>query len=116
MKGYLSRIRSSRRLEAETHRNLEVTWLLLRPQADFKTNRGLPARQSGCVPGGVSPVHAIVCRELDLYGRELIAVDGTRIKAVNNRERNFTRAKLNTHLQRIDNRHDRYPRHETAIL
>ena len=49
-----------------------------------------------------------LCREPDLYGRELIAVDGTRIKAVNHRPRNFTRAKLKTDLQRIDDRLDRY--------
>ncbi len=49
-----------------------------------------------------------LCRELDLYGRELIAVDGTRIKAVNNRDRNFTRAKLKRDLQRIDDRLERY--------
>ena len=49
-----------------------------------------------------------LCRELDLYGRELVAVDGTRIKAVNHRDRNFTRAKLKTDLQRIDDRLDRY--------
>ena len=49
-----------------------------------------------------------LCRELDLYGRELIAVDGTRIKAVNHRDRNFTRAKLKTDLQRIGDRLDRY--------
>ena len=49
-----------------------------------------------------------LCRELDLYGFELVAVDGTRIKAVNNRDRNFTRAKLQRHLQRIDEQLDRY--------
>ena len=49
-----------------------------------------------------------LCPELDLYGRELIAVDGTRIKAVNNRDLNFTRAKLKAHLQRVDERLDRY--------
>ena len=49
-----------------------------------------------------------LCRELALYGRELIAVDGTRIKAVNNRDRNFTRATLERDLQRIDDRLERY--------
>ena len=49
-----------------------------------------------------------MCRDLDLYGRELIAVDGTRIKAVNHRDRNFTQAKLKKDLQRIDERLDRY--------
>ena len=49
-----------------------------------------------------------LCHELDLYGRELIAVDGTRIKGVNNRDRSFTRANLKKDLQRIDERLDRY--------
>ena len=76
-------------------------------EARLQDDRRLPARQSACVPGGFSQFVRL-CRELDLYGRELIAVDGTRIKAVNHRDRNFTRAKLKTDLQRIDDRLDRY--------
>ena len=105
--GYLNRIRSSRRLETETHRNLEVIWLLrcLTPDfktiADFRRDNRQSFRQ-------VFQAFIRLCRDLDLYGRELIAVDGTRIKAVNHRDRNFTQAKLKKDLQRIDERIDRY--------
>ena len=91
--GYLNRVRSSRRLEAETHRNLEVIWLLrrLRPNcktiADFRRENREAFRQ-------VFRDFVKVCRSLELFDRELIAVDGTRIKAVNSRDRNFTGAKL----------------------
>ena len=58
--GYLNRIRSSRRLETETHRNLEAIWLLRQLKPDFKTISRLPARQSACVPGGFSAVRTVV--------------------------------------------------------
>ena len=105
--GYLNRIRSSRRLEVETHRNLEVIWLLRQLKPDFKTIADFRRDNRGAFRA-VFRQFVRLCRELDLYGRELIAVDGTRIKAVNNRDRNFTRAKLKTQLQRIDERLDRY--------
>lgn len=105
--GYLNRIRSSRRLEAETHRNLEVIWLLRQLRPDFKTIADFRRDNRGAFRA-VFRQFVRLCRELDLYGRELIAVDGTRIKAVNNRDRNFTRAKLKAHLQRVDERLDRY--------
>ena len=105
--GYLNRIRSSRRLEAETHRNLEVTWLLRRLQPDFKTIADF-RRDNRAAFRQVFRDFVRICRELDLYGRELVAVDGTRIKAVNNPNRNFTRAKLERELERADERLDRY--------
>ena len=105
--GYLNRIRSSRRLEAETYRNLEVIWLLRQLRPDFKTIADFRRDNRGAFRA-VFRQFVRLCRELDLYGRELIAVDGTRIKAVNSRDRNFTRAKLKSHLQRIDERIDRY--------
>ena len=105
--GYLNRIRSSRRLEVETHRNLEVIWLLRQLKPDFKTIADFRRDNRGAFRA-VFRQFVRLCRELDLYGRELIAVDGTRIKAVNNRDRNFTQAKLKTQLQRIDERLDRY--------
>ena len=91
--GYLNRIRFSRRLEVETHRNLEVIWLLRQLRPDFKTIADF-RRDNRNAFRAVFRQFVRLCRELDLYGRELIAVDGTRIKAVNNRDRNFTRAKL----------------------
>ncbi len=105
--GYLNRIRSSRRLEVETHRNLEAIWLLRQLRPDFKTIADF-RRDNRNAFREVFRQFVRLCRELDLYGRELIAVDGTRIKAVNHRGRNFTRARLKTDLQRIDDRLDRY--------
>jgi transposase len=110
--GYLNRVRSSRRLEAETHRNIEVIWLLRHLKPDFKTIAEF--RRLNCK--AFRPIFrqfVLLCRQLDLFGRELLAVDGTRIKAVNNKDRNFTRAsltkfigladaKLDDYLQRLD--------------
>ena len=105
--GYLNRVRSSRRLEAETHRNLEAIWLLRLLTPDFKTIADF-RRDNRQAFRQVFREFVRLCRDLDLYGRELIAVDGTRIKAVNHRGRNFTQAKLKKDLQRIDERLDRY--------
>ena len=100
-------IRSSRRLEAETHRNLEVIWLLRRLRPDFKTIADF-RRTNRAAFRRVFREFVRLCRKLDLYGRELLAVDGTRIKAVNNRDRNFTEAKLERELQASDGRLERY--------
>jgi transposase len=83
--GYLNRVRSSRRLEAETHRNIEV--IRFKTIADFRS-----ANRNAFRP--IFRQFVLLCRQLDLYVRELLAVDGTRIKAVNNKDRNFTRASL----------------------
>ena len=107
--GYLNRIRSSRRLEAETHRNLEVIWLLRRLRPDFKTIADF-RRDNREAFRQVFREFVRLCRELDLYGRELVAVDGTRIKAVNNVNRNFTRAKLERELKSAEERLECYLR------
>ena len=110
--GYLNRVRSSRRLEAETHRNIEVIWLLRHLKPDFKTIADF-RRDDRNVFRSIFRQFVLLCRQLDLFGRELLAVDGTRIKAVNNKDRNFTRAslsefinladaKLEDYLQRLD--------------
>ena len=91
----------------ETHRNLEVIWLLRRLQPDFKTIADF-RRDNRRAFRQVFRSFVALCRELDLYGRELLAIDGTRIKAVNNRERNFTRANLSLRLKKIDERLERY--------
>ena len=87
--GYLNRIRSSRRLEAETHRNIEVIWLLRHLRPDFKTIADF-RRDNRNAFRPVFRQFVLLCRGLNLFGRELLAVDGTRIKAVNNKDRNFT--------------------------
>jgi len=110
--GYLNRARSSRRLEAETHRNIEVIWLLRHLKPDFKTIADF-RRDNRNAFRPVFRQFVLLCRQLDLFGRELLAVDGTRIKGVNNKDRNFTRAslaefikladvKLGDYLQRLD--------------
>jgi transposase len=110
--GYLNRVRSSRRLEAETHRNIEVIWLLRHLKPDHKTIADF-RRDNRKAFRPVFRQFVLLCRQLDLFGRELLAVDGTRIKAVNNKDRNFTRvsltkfieladAKLDDYLQRLD--------------
>src|SRR6201988_5246278 len=105
--GYLNRVRSSRRLEAETHRNIEVIWLLRHLKPDFKTIADF--RRVNC--GAFRQVFrefVLLCRQLDLFGRELLAVDGTRIKAVNNKDRNFTRASLAAFIKLADAKLDDY--------
>jgi transposase len=87
--GYLNRVRSSRRLEMECHRNIEVIWLLRSLKPDFKTIADF-RRDNRAAFRSVFRQFVLLCRRLDLYGRELLAVDGTRIKAVNNKDRNFT--------------------------
>ena len=105
--GYLNRVRSSRRLEAETHRNIEVIWLLRHLKPDFKTIADF-RRINHKVFRLVFRQFVLLCKQLDLFGRELLAVDGTRIKAVNNKDRNFTRASLAEFIRLADKKLDDY--------
>ena len=107
--GYLNRVRSSRRLEMESHRNIEVIWLLRSLKPDFKTIADF-RRDNRAAFRSVYREFALLCRRLDLYGRELLAVDGTRIKAVNNKDRNFTRNSLQDFIRAADERLDDYLR------
>jgi len=108
--GYLNRVRSSRRLEAETHRNIEVIWLLRGLKPDFKTIADF-RRDNRAAFRPVFRAFVVLCRQLDLFGRELLAVDGTRIKAVNNKDRNFTRAALTKFVQQADEKLAGYLKH-----
>jgi transposase len=105
--GYLNRVRSSRRLEAETHRNIEVIWLLRHLKPDFKTIADF-RRDNRNAFRHVFRQFVLLCRQLELFGRELLAVDGTRIKAVNNKDRNFTRASLTQFIKAADAKLDDY--------
>ena len=105
--GYLNRVRSSRRLETECHRNIEVLWLLRTLKPDFKTIADF-RRDNRAAFRAVFRQFVLLCRRLDLYGRELLAVDGTRIKAVNNKDRNFTRSSLREFIRAADKRLDDY--------
>src|SRR5260221_7481709 len=99
--GYLNRVRSSRRLEAETHRNIEVIWLLRHLKPDFKTIADF-RRDNRNAFRHVFREFVLLCRQLDLFGRELLAVDGTRIKAGNNNDPNFPRASLRQYTHAAD--------------
>ena len=105
--GYLNRVRSSRRLEAECRRNIEVIWLLRTLKPDFKTIADFRRDNRGAFKS-VFRQFVLLCRRLDLFGRELLAVDGTRIKAVNNKDRNFTRNSLTKFIRAADERLNDY--------
>jgi transposase len=105
--GYLNRLRAGCRLEQATPRNVEVMWLLkkLRPDhktiADFRTNNLKPLRQ-------VCRTCTLLCKKLDLFGAELVAIDGSKFRAVNAKERNFTQDKLKKLIAQIDERVEPY--------
>ena len=105
--GYLNRVRSSRRLEVECHRNIEVIWLLRTLKPDFKTIADFRSDNRAAFKS-VFREFTLMCKRLDLFGRELLAVDGTRIKAVNNKDRNFTRNSLEKFIKAADERLDEY--------
>ena len=105
--GYLNRVRSSRRLEAEAHRNIEVIWLLRSLKPDFKTIADF-RRDNRASFKKVFREFVLLCRQLDLFGRELLAIDGTRIKAVNSRNRNFTKKSLARFIEQADARLEKY--------
>src|SRR3954453_5337403 len=105
--GYLNRVRSSRRLEAETHRHIEVIWLLRHLKPDFKTIADF-RRDNRKAFRPIFRQFVLLCRQMDLFGKELLAVDGTRIKAVNKKDRNFTRASLTKFVELADTKRDDY--------
>ena len=105
--GYLNRVRSSRRLEAECHHNIEVIWLLRTLKPDFKTIADFRSDNRAAFRA-VFRQFTLLCRELNLFGRELLAVDGTRIKAVNNKDRNFTTGSLQKFIEAADKKLEDY--------
>jgi len=107
--GYLHRIRSSRRLEQETHRNVELMWLLGRLTPDFKTIADF-RRDHPQALTGVCREFILLCRRLDLFGGELLAIDGSKFRAVNARDRSYTPARLATLQRDIDRTIARYVR------
>lgn len=105
--GYLNRIQSTRRLEREAGRNIELMWLLGRLAPDFKTISDFRKDNTKAIRL-VCRDFVMVCRKLDLFSDAFVAIDGSKFKAVNNRDRNFTRAKLKRRLEQIDESIDRY--------
>jgi transposase len=105
--GYLNRIQSSRRLEREARRNIELMWLTGRLTPDFKTIASF-RKDNGVGIRNVCRQFVLLCRNLDLFTQQLIAIDGSKFKAVNNRDRNFTKAKVQARLQQIEESIERY--------
>lgn len=91
--GYLNRVRSSRGLEREAGRNLEVIWLLRKLRPDFKTIADF-RRENAVGIKAVCRDFTLLCRKLELFGGELVAIDSTKIKAQNAKGRNYSAAKL----------------------
>ncbi len=99
--GYMNRVPSSRRLEREASRNTELMWLTGKLAPDFKTIADF-RRGNGEAIRGVCRQFVVLCRELNLLGSQIVAVDGSKFKAVNKRDKNFTRAKLAQSLAETD--------------
>src|SRR6202521_2038585 len=105
--GYLNRLQSSRRLERETQRNVELMWLTGRLRPDFKTIANF-RKDNGKAIRGVCSQFVVICQQLGLFSEALVAIDGSKFKAVNNRDRNFTSAKLQRRMEEIESSINRY--------
>jgi transposase len=105
--GYLNRVQSSRRLEREAQRNVELIWLTGRLTPDHKTISDF-RKDNGQAIRGVCREFVILCRRLNLFTQALVVIDGSKFKAVNNRDRNFTRAKMKRRLAQVEASLDRY--------
>ena len=105
--GYLNRIQSSRRLEREAGRNVELMWLTGRLSPDFKTIADFRRDNGKGIRNGCRRFVAL-CRQLDLFSEAIVAIDGSKFKAVNNRDKNFTPHKLEQRMKQIDESIERY--------
>lgn len=105
--GYLNRVRSSRSLEKESHRNLEVMWLLKKLTPDFKTIADFRKDNKEAIKK-VCREFTLLCKHLELFGGELVAIDSSKFRAVNSKKRNFNRAKLEKRIMEIEESIERY--------
>jgi len=105
--GYLYKVQSSRRLEREGQRNVELMWLMNRLTPDFKTIADF-RKDNGSAIKGACRQFIMICRRLNLFADSLVAIDGSRFKAVNNRDRNYTKAKVKRRIEAINKSLDRY--------
>jgi transposase len=99
--GYLNRIQSSRRLEREAHRNVELVWLTGKLMPDFKTIADF-RRDNGAAIRRVCAEFVVLCRRMKLFSESVVAIDGSKFKAVNSRDRNFTDKKINSRLEHLE--------------
>lgn len=105
--GYLNRIQSSRRLEREAQRNVELMWLTRRLAPDFKTIANF-RKDNGKAIRNVCRQFVVLCQQLDLFSDAVVAIDGSKFKAVNSSDRNFTDAKLKRRMAEIEVNISRY--------
>src|SRR5262250_1894632 len=107
--GYLNRVQSSRRLEREAQRNTELMWLTGRLAPDFKTIADF-RKDNGPAIRAVCSQFVVLCRQLGLFTRAVIAIDGSKFKAVNNRDKNYTVAKVTGRMEQVNASIARYLR------
>src|SRR6059036_3762937 len=105
--GYLNRVQSSRRLEREAGRNIEVMWLLGRLAPDHKTIADF-RKDNGKALRKVCARFVELCREMGLLAKASVAIDGSKFKAVNNRDKNFTQAKVERRRKQLEESVARY--------
>jgi transposase len=105
--GYLNRTRSSRQLEREAGRNVELMWLMRKLRPDFKTIADFRKDNPQALKK-VCREFTLWCKRLELFGGELVAIDGSKFGAVNNPKRNFTENKLKRMIREIDGKIDQY--------
>jgi transposase len=105
--GYLNHIRSSRKLENETHRNVEVMWLLQKLTPDHKTIANFRKDNNKAIKQ-VFKEFTLKCKDLGLFGCELIAVDGSKFPAVNGNKNNLTKKQIDDKIKSIDNHIQEY--------
>jgi len=105
--GYMNSLRSSRKLEKETYRNVEVIWLLEKLQPDFKTIADFRKENKKQLEE-IFKDFTLLCKELELFGEKFIAVDGTKIKASNSKKNNYTKKKIKRQLKYIEEKAKEY--------
>ena len=105
--GYLNRVQTSRRLESETRRNVELMWLTGNLTPDFKTIADF-RKENGDAIRQTCRQFVMLCQQLDMFDGGEVAIDGSKFKAVNNRDKNFTERKLQARIEQVEESIARY--------
>lgn len=105
--GYLNRTRSSRRLEIETQRNVELMWLMRKLKPDFKTIADFRKDNPKALKE-VFKLFVVFSKSLDLFSNELVAIDGSKFRALNSRKKNFNEKSIKKHLENLDKSIEKY--------
>ena len=105
--GYVNQIASSRRLEREARRNVELMWLTGRLAPDFKTIADF-RKDNGAAIRATCQQFVALCRKLNLFTQAMVAIDGSRFKAVNSRDRSFSRGSIKRRMEQVEASIERY--------